>query len=270
MAHDLRPAAGPQNALGIVAALPREVGGILGLGRWEHISSDAASRLYRGVVGDMDFILAVSGMGRAAAEAATEELLQGHRVGAVLSIGFAGGLAPDLAPGTLIVADEIARPSDGDSLRPDDALRRLALDALATVQSPHVCGRLVTAPEVVAAPADKARLGAETGALAVDMESAWVGSVCRRHGTPFLAVRAVVDAAGDTLPPVLADVAAGDSWWGMAPLLARPWLLPRLLRLARAAAAARASLTAFVETFAAAWAACAREPECAVPGGRRT
>ena len=259
--------------LGIIAALPQEVGGILGLGRWERIPSEAAARLYRGSVGGTDIVLSVSGMGRAAAEDAAEEVLRRFRPGAVLSIGFAGGLASHLAPGVLVAAEEIVRANttDVERPRPDDALRRLARDALTKVHAPHFWGPLLTVSAVVASPGDKARLGAETGALAVDMESAWVGRVCQQHETPFIAVRAVVDRVQDALSPLLVDVAAGDAGWRrMAPLLARPWLLPRLLRLARAAARARASLTTFVAAFAAVWTAYAREPECAVPGGRRT
>ena len=212
-------------------------------------------------------------MGRSAAESATEELHQRYRPGAVLSLGFAGGLASQLGPGALVVADEIVRAnaSGGDGLRPDGALQRCARDALTEVQTPHAWGALLTASRIVASPGDKARLGAETGALAVDMESAWVGMVCNQHETPFLAVRAVVDVVEDALPSILVDVTAGDSgqWWRMASLLARPWLFPRLLRLARASARARASLTDFVAAFAAVWAACEREPASAALEGRQ-
>ena len=257
--------------LGIVAALSQEVGGILGLGHWERLPSSAASRLYSGAVGGTDILLSVSGMGRAAAENATEELLQRYNPGAVLSLGFAGGLASHVAPGALVGAEEIVRANaaGGDRLRPDDALLRCARDALTEVRTPHSWGHLLTASEVVTSPGDKARLGDQTGALAVDMESAWVGRVCQQHETPFLAVRAVVDAAGDALPPILVDVTAGDSGLRrVASLLARPWLFPRLLRLARAAARARASLTDFVAAFSAVWAAYARQPESAALGGQ--
>ena len=259
-------------ALGIVAALPHEVGGLLRHGGWERVPSPAPSRLYRGALRGVDVLLAVSGMGRAASEAAAEDLLQRFHPGAVVAIGFAGGLAPHLAPRALVVADAVvpaSEPQDG-ALRPDAALLQRARDALATVQAPHACGLLLTATEVVASPEGKAALGAATGALAVDMESAWVGGVCRRHDTPFLAVRAVVDSVGDALPAVLARTPADDAGLSrrMWPHVARPWLLPRLLRLARAAARARASLTAFVDAFAAGWASGAPERAQAVHGGR--
>ena len=248
--------------LGIIAALPQEVGGVLGLGQWESVPSRAASRLYSGAVGETSIILSVSGMGRTATEDAAAELLQRFRPRAVLSIGFAGGLAPRIAPGDLVVAEEIVRTNapDGDALRPDDALQRRALAAMAKAQRPFFRGALLTVSRVISSRMDKARLAEETGALAVDMESAWVARVCRRHETPFLAVRAVVDAAGDALPSVIADVAAIGAGSGRrrARLLTRPWLIPRLLRLALASARARANLTAFVAAFAT---ACAGEPE---------
>ena len=258
-------------APGIIAALPQEVGGLLRLGRWERLPSPAPSRLYRGVVDGTDVLLSVSGMGRAAASAAAEDLLQRFHPAAVLALGFAGGLAPRLAPGALVVADEVvpANESGDGALRPDDALLCLARDALATAQTPHACGSLLTAAEVIASPDDKAALGAATGALAVDMESAWIGGVCRRHDTPFLTVRAIVDTADETLPPFLGGLAAGHiGLRRMTPLLVQPWLLPRLLRLARNAARARTSLTAFVSAFATVWASHAPEQAHAVHGGR--
>ena len=222
-------------------------------------------------MGKTDIVLSVSGMGRTAAENATEELLQRYHPGAVLSLGFAGGLAPHLSSGALVAAEEIVRANaaDGDRLRPDDAILRCAREALTEVQTSHAWGALLTASEVVAASGDKARLGAQTGALAVDMESAWVGRVCEQHGTPWLAVRAVVDGVENALPSILADVTAGASGLRRtASLLARPWLLPRLLRLARASARARASLTDFVVAFSAVWTACAQDRESAVVRGQ--
>ncbi|HLO78401.1 MAG TPA: hypothetical protein VK196_18250, partial [Magnetospirillum sp.] len=45
---------------------------------------------------------------------------------------------------------------------------------------------------------------AATGAAAVDMESGAVARVAAQHGLPFLALRAIADPAGQSLPaPVL-------------------------------------------------------------------
>ena len=53
---------------------------------------------------------------------------------------------------------------------------------------------------LVRLPEEKLALGEKYAAAAVDMETLAVAGVCRRRQTPFLAVRAISDAAGDVLP----------------------------------------------------------------------
>jgi adenosylhomocysteine nucleosidase len=63
----------------------------------------------------------------------------------------------------------------------------------------HV-GRLLTVDRLIDDPADKRRLAQATGAIALDMETFAVASVCRRAATPFIAIRVVSDAVDDRLP----------------------------------------------------------------------
>jgi adenosylhomocysteine nucleosidase len=81
--------------------------------------------------------------------------------------------------------------------------RRLATDlAVDPATSPpgvHV-GRLLSVDEVVRLPSEKQALGHRHGALAVDLESLAAAEVCRRHGTPFLAIRIVTDTMDEQLP----------------------------------------------------------------------
>jgi len=70
-------------------------------------------------------------------------------------------------------------------------------------------GCLVSAPEIVATPADKARLYRDTGAVAVDMESAAIVGAAAAAGLPWLVLRGVSDGAGVALPPGLARL-VGD------------------------------------------------------------
>lgn len=104
---------------------------------------------------------------------------------AVAVLGFCGGLAPDLEPGEVVVADEL-RGADGAFAchEPEalaEAISRAGLRArrgpIVSVERP-VRGR------------ERARLAAD-GAIAVDMESAWLAAAAA--GRPFAAVRAVVD-----------------------------------------------------------------------------
>ena len=92
----------------------------------------------------------------------------------------------------------------------------------------------------------KRRLSSQTGASAVDLESGAVARVAQRHRLPFAVLRAVCDPAQRTLPP--AALAALDSGGGirlarvLRSVIARPWQIPALLRLALDAASARRAI----------------------------
>ena len=57
------------------------------------------------------------------------------------------------------------------------------------------------ATRIVATQADKARAWIDTGALAVDLESAVVARAAAAAGIPFLVLRAIADPATRHLPP---------------------------------------------------------------------
>ena len=59
---------------------------------------------------------------------------------------------------------------------------------------------ILESPTIVAGIADKAQLFARVGAAAVDMESGVVARAAARAGVPFLAIRAIADAANTGIP----------------------------------------------------------------------
>jgi adenosylhomocysteine nucleosidase len=114
--------------------------------------------------------------------------------------------------------------------------------------------RLLTVDELAAGPADKARWWRTAGAAAVDMESAHVLDWARRAGVPALAVRAVADGPGDTVPSELLRMIGGDGRMraGTAVrLLGRPALLAAAWRLGRRSHQALESLGRFMRAFVA-------------------
>ncbi|SAL72379.1 hypothetical protein AWB67_04291 [Caballeronia terrestris] len=161
----------------------------------------------------------------------------------IVSFGTAGGLAPDLEAGTLIVADAVVGP-----------LGRIATDV---TWSNRIAGALpvgfrmlrgvmagVTAP--VTSEQEKWSLFQSTGALAVDMESHIAGAIASARGLPFAVCRAIVDPAWRTLPTAATAGLRDDGHTAIAPilreLLRQPSQLGALLRLAGDARAARTSL----------------------------
>ncbi|NML31409.1 phosphorylase [Paraburkholderia antibiotica] len=167
-------------------------------------------------------------------------------VAGIISFGTAGGLAPGLEPGALIVADAVHGP-----------FGRIATDAqwteriAASLSAGGLGARLQRgATAAVAAPlvtaADKRALHDSNGALAVDMESHFAGAAAAAYGVPFAVCRAVVDPAWRTLPPAATAGLRDDGTTALGPilreLLRQPSQLGGLLKLAADARAARTTL----------------------------
>jgi adenosylhomocysteine nucleosidase len=161
----------------------------------------------------------------------------------VVSFGVAGGLAPDLEPGTCVIGSAIVSGTDRiNRVGTHDNWSRSLLQAIPDA----VCGTLYGSPGPITHPRTKAALYERTGAVAVDMESHIVGDVAAAHGLPMAAIRVITDPAARALPPsVLAAMRLNGSVdiaaliWS---LLRRPCDVPALMRLALDANAARATL----------------------------
>jgi adenosylhomocysteine nucleosidase len=161
----------------------------------------------------------------------------------VVSAGACGALAPELAVGDLVVPEVVV--DRGGGRWPTARVRRLAAG-----------GTLLSVDEVVETPAQKSRLWLETGARAVDMESAVILTWAVERGAPGAVVRAVSDTAERGIPAALAASVADDG--RVRPLravtaaLARATTISGLMEL-------RAGTEAALKTVAGALATLARE-----------
>lgn len=189
---------------------------------------------------------------RAASLPRLEPALDRLEPAGVLVAGLAGGLAPDLAPGDLVLASAVARPGEV-ALLPDPTLQDRAVKALETARVPFRVGPLLTVPDPVGSPEEKARLWQASSALAVDMESAPLLDWASRRGWPAVAVRAVADGPRDPLPPDLVALVAPEGRLrpgALAGLLGRPGRLGAALVLARRSRLALGRLATFLRAFA--------------------
>jgi adenosylhomocysteine nucleosidase len=190
--------------------------------------------------------LIVSGIGPAAAAVGARRLLAaGAR--ALLSWGMAGALDPALPAGALVLPAAVISPEGRVFLTTADWRERVSR-ALAASQ--RVCGgTLLSCREPLGSTAGKALAFAQTGAVAVDMESSAIAEVAAAGRVPFLIVRAIVDTARDAVPEVaLSTTRAGEDGPQVGRLLAslarRPGELPALIRLARRYRSASRALAA--------------------------
>jgi 4-hydroxy-3-methylbut-2-enyl diphosphate reductase len=131
-----------------------------------------------------------TGMGPERARAAAPRLLA-EAAPAVALAGLCGALDPALEPGALVVASELRQ--DGGAVLPLEpspicaALERVGLEA-------HV-GPLISVDHVVRG-AERERLH-QSGAIAADMESAWLARAAALR--PLAVLRVVLDAPGHEL-----------------------------------------------------------------------
>ena len=160
--------------------------------------------------------------------------------GGLISFGVAGGLVPDLKPGTCVIgsailADEGERETDA---RWASRLMKIIPDA--------VHGPIVGVREPIAHASAKRALHKQTGAIAVDMESHVVARAAARHGVPLAAIRVVVDPVERTIPrSALAGARADGTIDPLAvihSLIRYPRDLAGLIRMSLDARAARATL----------------------------
>ena len=125
----------------------------------------------------------VTGMGRGNAAKAVRAVLVGTLPGLVLTCGFAGGLRPGLAAGTVVFAAD-----------PETSLESALQAAGAQAARFHCVQQVVTTAR------QKQALWEATGADAVEMESHVIREICRERRVPSATVRIILDAAEEDLP----------------------------------------------------------------------
>lgn len=126
----------------------------------------------------------IVGIGRQNAEKSSRNFLASHAPELVLTCGFAGGLNPDLKLGDVVF--EIPMP--------ESKVQRQLLAAGAKPATFFCADRIATTV------AEKKKLRDETGADAVEMESAAIHTVCAEKNIPCATVRVISDTAEENLP----------------------------------------------------------------------
>jgi hopanoid-associated phosphorylase len=148
----------------------------------------------------------------------------------LISLGIAGGLAPTLPAGTLVVAQSIVA-ADGTRREADARWARAVRNCTAAIE-----GDIFGAHAIVASAREKWGLYKRTGALAVDLESLVVALAAEAAGLPFIALRAIADAGTRDLPAAALIPLGGegdpDMWAVLRSVRAEPRQIPGLLQTA--------------------------------------
>jgi adenosylhomocysteine nucleosidase len=215
--------------IGLMGAMPEEVDGIraaLDVTATEEI----AGRTYTlGRWHDTEIVLVFSRWGKVAAASTATTLLQHFGVDAILFLGVAGAVHPDLRLGDIVISTDLVQHDMDASALP--MFQRFEIPLLGRVRFPSPPEWIASARAAVeAAPAleinaaTRAEFGIDrprvvTGLIAsgdrfvsdphmvadlraalpdlqcVEMEGAAVAQVCHEHGRPLLVVRIISDLA---------------------------------------------------------------------------
>lgn len=229
--------------IGLVCALPMECGALLERCERSRKYSGGDFVFRGGVYDGIRLAIAQTGVGFARARRATQALLEAHTPAWVLSIGFSGGLLPEMKVGHIALANAIC-DTHGNELPvdcpiPEDRKRGLFV------------GRHVNTDELVRTVDEKKALADTHDAIAVDMESLAVAQVCKQAGRPFLSIRVVSDDLSADLPPEIHSLlgSTGTQRWGAAfgAILKRPGSVKDMWQLRESANTCAAKLATFLD-----------------------
>jgi hopanoid-associated phosphorylase len=173
----------------------------------------------------------------------------------LISFGVAGGLAPHLRPGDVILSAEVIgedcrwRPNRQFHCQVSDLARRIGAAE----------GPVLGARNILATEGDKARAWRDTGALAVDLESAIVARAAQAAGIPFVVLRTIADPATRDMPSAALIPLTQDGTPAftrvLGEVLRRPQQIAALFGLARETRRALAALAGPAHALRVAFAA---------------
>lgn len=202
--------------IAILSALAEEQSGL----QRQLVSPQCVQRAGRafwlGELAGQPVVLALSRIGKVAAATTATALIEHFGVQRIVFTGVAGGLAPGVQVGDVVIATSfLQHDMDASPLFPRHEVplygrSRFATDTVLTDQLFHAAQALSLGPARVhrglVVSGDRfVATGAESqvlqrglpDALAVEMEGAAVAQVCHDYGVPFAAMRSVSDRADD-------------------------------------------------------------------------
>lgn len=179
----------------VVSALPREIAPLARRLLSVRVRGLAGLAAWQATLSARTVVMVATGCGSGPTTAALDRILPELRPACVIGTGVCGALVPGPRTGHLLFVDSARREGDAAPRLAARPLVAAAAAALSEAAIPLQSVTMYSAPHVVSSPGDKARLSKETGAIGIDMETAWVAEAAERAGVPWLAVRAVLDEA---------------------------------------------------------------------------
>jgi adenosylhomocysteine nucleosidase len=214
--------------LAIIAALPREVAGLVRGIAPERELVARGIYLYRLPTA----VVVAAGMGQGRVAIAVEAALGVGGVETLVSVGMAGGCVAGATAGWVLEADVVVDVRTGEKFE-------------SSVQAGGKNPLVLATAEEIASLKEKLRLFATYRALAVDMEAATVARLARAHGLGFRAIKGISDSLDIELKPLTKFTGKHGSFRTGAFALhtaLRPWTWLETIALGRGSAKALGAL----------------------------
>lgn len=171
----------------------------------------AGCEIYTGTLNGTEVALLKSGIGKVAAAMGATLLLEHCKPDVIINTGSAGGLAPTLKVGDIVVSEDV-RYHDADvtafgyeygqlpgcpaGFKADEKLIAAAEACIQQLDLHAVRGLVVSGDAFINGAENLAKIRLHfPNAIAVEMEATAVAHVCHNFGVPFVVVRAISDVA---------------------------------------------------------------------------
>lgn len=233
--------------VGVPIAFDAEAWCLSGLRQWKQVDGRAVCVAPSSC--GAEIVAVRSGVGRLNGLQAAHWLIQ-QGAKALLSVGVAGGLRPELKTGDMVVADRIMEERDDEEYDQWELkllFTKLAQTALFTKGIRAGKGSIVSVKEPVSSPEGKLKLYRKSHALVSDMESSAIARTAEEAGLPILALRVVIDPFQRKVSQDLSACLDRSGRISLPVLLKnlrrRPSLFPHLLMMTRDMAIALRALS---------------------------
>lgn len=221
-----------EQIIGIMGAIPQEVDGIIAILQDKTAVTLGNRTYYQGVLGKQKVVVVYSRIGKVAASATASALLLRFNVNEIIFIGVAGGIAPHIEVGDVIVARNLIqydldvsplRPKyeipllnktyfETNEMRSNQVIQHIEhflspailstkiaaqeLDKFAIKQPQVYFGTIASGDQFFSTNQQKENLQqALPEVLCVEMEGAAVAQICYEYGVPCTVIRTISDKA---------------------------------------------------------------------------
>jgi adenosylhomocysteine nucleosidase len=223
---DLQGASTSKAEIGIVGSLWLELAPLVNQCDQMRKTQGSSFTIHGGWLHGIRVAFVEAGIGKNRVQRATQALIEGHSPEWVLSIGLAGALSPELAIEDIFLANEIISTS-GETLPVSDLFGSCTFFSNLPDEKHNIHrGQLLCAEKVVCTRKEKQQLNAHYGASVVEMESLFVGQVCRDYGTSFGSVRVISDDIETDLPPEIRGLLGSSKVFRVGAALGAVWNRP--------------------------------------------